>query len=477
MQKLFKRQYLIPVFIIISTITGILYAHFANPQGRAPISFDLQEINLEEHHRIMVFAPHCDDEILGAGGLIQLALRNRSEIIVVLETNGDGYLFATMDEFRRLYPRPSDYIKMGNIRQQETLNALESLGVPADQVFFLGYPDRGTPALWLRNWSGDRPYLSPYTRAFRSPYQQTFDREAVYAGQDLLSNIRTLLEIYRPDMIVYPHPADVHPDHWGLSVFVRLAVYLMQREHIDYEPAMYAYLIHRPDFPLPKGYHPDSDLLPPLKLWGIDVNWNRVDLPEEAVKAKEEAIMKYKSQLPLLKSFLLSFIRTNELFDQPTPVNLENIVDGDRMRPESWVSEAGEEVLPVQEDPVGDLVTRKITPATDFVALYAARSRDNELWLCGKLHGKINPIFTYNINLLAVDGHGVEHYFFRNKNLSPGVSQAFLGGNEVCAQISMGAIGNPWLIMLNADVNNGGMGLLDQTAWQSIFVDSSLSAP
>jgi LmbE family N-acetylglucosaminyl deacetylase len=120
--------------------------------------------------RLLVIAPHCDDETLGATGGF-LAVRHLGmDGRVVIATNGDGYLFATMEEFRQAYPTADDFIRMGDVRQQEVINALQVLGLQPEQVIFLSYPDRGTASLLQENWSRSSPYLSPYSESSQSPY-------------------------------------------------------------------------------------------------------------------------------------------------------------------------------------------------------------------------------------------------------------------------------------------------------------------
>ncbi len=463
----------IPITLFAITIVGLFFSVAFNKRSRIPVSLDLQPISLQNYQHIMIFAPHCDDETLGAGGLIQEALKENKDVTVVMETNGDGYLFATMEEFHRLYPRAQDFINMGSIRQQETLRALQTLGLSAEHVIFLGYPDRGTPALWLNNWSENHPYFSPYTRTDRSPYPMTFNPQAVYAGQDLLGDIRTILESYRPDLIIFPNPSDVHPDHWGLSAFVRLAVYLMRQTHPDYQPTLFGYLVHRPDFPFPKGYYPQDALLPPVKLWSIDVDWWKINLSPADIANKEAAILQYRSQLTLLHTLMMSFVRPNELFNQPEPVVLSDIKVGNLTQPQTWTAENGSLIPPIQEDPVNDFVTRQLIPATDLVSLYAARGSDNHLWACAALRGIINPLFTYSIELLAVDGKGVHHHYSLNKHLAPGMSLLQVKGKYACDEIDLAGLGNPWLLFISAEVSDGStsspLGLLDQTAWQAVY--------
>ncbi len=125
-----------------------LVVALAAPAGAVPNPPELKAFPLDGVRRLLVLAPHCDDETLGSAGLIQEVLRRGAEVRVVMATNGDGFLFATMEEFRRIYPRHEDFVRMGALRQQESLAALSLLGVPEERVSFLSYPDRGTPALW-----------------------------------------------------------------------------------------------------------------------------------------------------------------------------------------------------------------------------------------------------------------------------------------------------------------------------------------
>src|SRR5512137_2118624 len=81
---------------------------------------DLKPVSLDGVKRLLIFAPHCDDETLGSGGLIQAAVQAGIDVQVVIATNGDGYRFATSEEFKKLYPSAQDYIRMGEVRQQES---------------------------------------------------------------------------------------------------------------------------------------------------------------------------------------------------------------------------------------------------------------------------------------------------------------------------------------------------------------------
>jgi hypothetical protein len=46
-------------------------------------------------------------------GVILAAQRLGMDVKVVIATNGDGYLFSTMEEFHLVYPTTADFIRLG----------------------------------------------------------------------------------------------------------------------------------------------------------------------------------------------------------------------------------------------------------------------------------------------------------------------------------------------------------------------------
>ena len=425
----------------------------------------LEPISLEGHQRLLVVAPHCDDETLGAGGMIQAAVRQGIEIRVVIETNGDGYLFATMEEFRRLFPTARDYIHMGEIRQQESLSALQLLGLSPVNVTFLSYPDRGTPSLWNENWSTPNPYRSPYIEASHSPYPMTYNAQSVYAGQDLLADLLSILHSYQPGLILYPHPDDVHPDHWGLSNFVLLAVLLEQHQNPGFRPEAYAYLVHRPDFLVPREFKPDQPLLPPGALFDVSTGWFRFDVTQAEAMRKWDAVQLYRSQLSFLRELFQGFIRRNELFERVEPGALPSLASGERLNPSTWRDPQGNALVPVQRDPVKDMFVRDAVAGADLMAVWAAQTADGSLAVCAELRGEAAPGLGYTLRVSAVTSDGVRQQATRTNGGQPGPGHAEATGQFVCARFALSDLGMPWAVALGAEVQ-GPEGIdLDRIAW------------
>ena len=458
-------------FILSCLSVAVYLPRLLTPPASGGTAADLASFSLAGHHRLLVLAPHCDDETLSSAGLILAAERAGMQVRVVIATNGDGYYFATAQEFHKLYPSSKDYIRMGEVRQQESLAALKILGVQAEQVSFLSYPDRGTPSEWNDHWSAQSPYRSPYSRDTQSPYPLTYNPQSVYAGEDYLADIMSILKSYRPDLIVYPHPDDVHPDHWGLNVFTRLAIAEVTHADATFQPAQLTYLVHRPDFPIIKGLKPQESLVPPPALLALYSDWFRWDLTPADIQQKGQAVQAYRSQLPLLHGLMDAFVRTNELFAPVDNGILPVVAKGDPLKPSTWTDANGQSIPPVERDPVGDFFVRSGIPAADLVAAYLARGTSNNLWMCTQAREEDSTGLTYRLRLKILDSNGVLSSEARTGRERDGWKKATHSGVYTCAQVSLAEFGQPWAVFIGSDVEGGGR-VMDQTGWQLVGVSS-----
>jgi LmbE family N-acetylglucosaminyl deacetylase len=459
------------VLILLFLSAVVFFTRLMTLPAPAVTAAALEPISLTGHQRLLILAPHCDDETLGSAGLILAAERAGMQVRVVIATNGDGYYFATAQEFDKLYPSAKDYIRMGEVRQQESLAALKILGVTAEQISFLSYPDRGSPTEWNDRWSSQDPYRSPYSQDTKSPYPLTYNPNSVYSGADYLADIMSIIKSYRPDLIVYPHPDDVHPDHWGLNVFTRLAIAEVIHTDATFQPIQLTYLIHRPDFPTIKGLKPQEGLIPPPALLDLYPDWIRWDLTPADVQRKGQAVQAYRSQLPLLRSLMESFVRTNELFAPVDNVVLPVVSRGNPLDPSTWTDPSGQSISPVERDPVGDFVTRKAIPGGDLVAAYLAREPSGDLWICTQAREEDAAGLTYRLRVKALDVNGIITYSARSGAEQYGWKKATHSGVYTCAQVSLAELGNPWAVFVGTDVEGGGR-VMDRTGWQLVGMSS-----
>ncbi len=217
--------------------------------------------------RVLVFSPHPDDETIGVGGYIAQSIENGADVEIVLVTNGDFH----DDE---------------QVRYAEFKKATQILGVPENNLVFLGFPD------------GKLDKMDPAV---------------------LSSVLQSQIEQFNPDIIIYPDTQDANPDHSTIGKAGQEILKTDPRQITSYE-----YLVHfKLIWPRPRELAPRLDLSPPEQLINADTTWEKVPLSQTNENLKSEAIHTYKSQLDndWLHGLLLSSIRRNELLAIPRNIN------------------------------------------------------------------------------------------------------------------------------------------------------------
>ena len=266
---------------------------------------------ITDRDRIVVVAPHPDDEVLGAGGLIQQACAAGAQVHVIYLTSGDHNQIAFKLYKLRLHLSPRQYLGFGAMRQREAAAATSLLGLSREQLIFLGYPDYGTLQLWRDYWDASTPFRSDATQCSAVPYRDDFSFGQPYKPENVVADFVELFRRLRPTRVFVTHPCDTNPDHRAAANFVRLAILEIGQEQPP--PQLYYYLVHFGRWPRPYHYHPELDLVPPPQLLN-DSTWFSLPLTTGQVARKYAAILLNRTQLTTRQYYLVSFARANELF-------------------------------------------------------------------------------------------------------------------------------------------------------------------
>ncbi|MGI8890827.1 MAG: PIG-L deacetylase family protein [Chthoniobacterales bacterium] len=149
---------------------------------------------LTSRSRVMLFAPHPDDESLATGVFLQRANAAGAEVRVVYATDGERNCWPQRLLERKVRIGDQDRRRWGQRRQGEALAALQTLGVDSSNIEFLSLPDQGITDL-LVNGSSETMLL-------------------------LAETIRR----WRPSHLLMPSAADTHPDHSGLAVLLGIVL-------------------------------------------------------------------------------------------------------------------------------------------------------------------------------------------------------------------------------------------------------------
>jgi LmbE family N-acetylglucosaminyl deacetylase len=201
--------------------------------------------------RVLIIAPHPDDEALATGGLLQHVSAVGGESRIIFLTDGENNPWPQRISERRWLIRASDRKRWATLRRIEAIAALQELGVPRSSTRFWGFPDQGLTNLLLK---ADDEIPQHLIREFRD---------------------------WQPSVLITPSPLDLHPDHSAAAVFARLA--LARSGHNS--PSHFEYRVHK------RWSNPTSPCL-------------TLDLSMEQEERKRRAIMCHRSQLRLRPSLL-----------------------------------------------------------------------------------------------------------------------------------------------------------------------------
>ena len=221
------------------------------------------EIHCDRGDRLLVFAPHPDDESLACGALIQRALSAGASVDVVIATNGDANPWPQRLVERRWHLDRESVERWGAMRMGEALAALRALGLGDDRVRFLRWPDQGLTA------------------------------RLVHDGQASVAELAALIRLQRPTLVALPSVRDSHPDHSALAILLKAAL------RAESSPArLLSYWLHG------RGH-------------GAAEAPMAVTLTPGERAGKRAAALAHVSQTHFGKSRLLQFVGTTEGFVHP----------------------------------------------------------------------------------------------------------------------------------------------------------------
>ncbi|MDD1775372.1 MAG: PIG-L family deacetylase [Methanobacterium sp.] len=434
-----KKKYYLSIILLIVCVLFISISVIEYPVNSVKTN---NSSFIESQDKVLVVAPHPDDEAIACAGVIRYCTeRNISVKIVVLT---DGYLSASP-----------------MIRHDETVSAMELLGVKKDDIIFLGYRDGTLPSLLNKNWESGNPYN--LSGNIKSEYNFSYKQNSTYSGDNLYSNLEEIISKFQPTIIFYPDSEDEQIDHWAGNAFTE---YVMAKT--NYQGAGYTYIVHNPpDWPSPRTYNPEMGLTAPEELTDLGYNWVYFPLNQYQQRLKESAFNLYSSQIKNT-SFVRSFIRKNEIFatDQMVQINSTPSSQRDMIRviQEPTKKEHGK----------SSIRTREIKSA-DF-------SLDNEsAWLSINTRNNISMNTIYEVHILYLDNHnwgridvkiydGILYYQkFQDEGYDNQSEKVEIEGNQIKLKIPSEAFKDINSFLISADIISGNT-LIDWTGWRRVEI-------
>jgi LmbE family N-acetylglucosaminyl deacetylase len=208
--------------------------------------------------RVLIIAPHPDDDVISAGGLIQRTLAEGGEIRVLFLTNGESNPWPQRAQLRKWRITASDREGWAAVRATEAVAGLQLLGAPGGCAHFLRFPDQQLSSMARRGDDEVRTAIADHAKDFQ------------------------------PSIAIVPSFFDFHSDHRAAAYFAHRAI----------DPQIIAtYVIH--------------GQVPPVRTRFT------IQLSETEQRKKREAIGEHATQLLLSRERFLAYARATEHFYIP----------------------------------------------------------------------------------------------------------------------------------------------------------------
>jgi LmbE family N-acetylglucosaminyl deacetylase len=209
--------------------------------------------------RVLVVAPHPDDESIATGGLLQVARAAGAACRVLLVTNGDNNPWPQRWQEKRWRIGPAERARWGARRRSEALASLQLLGLARTDVRCLGLPDLGLT-------------------------------DALMSGKpDVVALLHAQIEQFKPTRLILPALEDRHPDHNALDVLLRLSLL----RYSGPVPQLFAFGVHG-------AVHPSACAM--------------LALTKEQCDLKRAAIQKHATQMLLSRNRFIAYAQRQEPF-------------------------------------------------------------------------------------------------------------------------------------------------------------------
>lgn len=180
---------------------------------------------------LLVVAPHPDDDLLIASGIVAAAKARGEQVKVLFVTNGDF-----------------EGISKGYLRQGEAVNAqIEYLGTNENDLIFLGYPDGDLAQIYTNYPGANDSFVTSNGQSAtygnrglgRVDYHTyRFGSPARYNRTNMIADVQSVISTYLPDHIVTMSEFDRHADHSTSYQIVRAALINASNANSNYRPTL-----------------------------------------------------------------------------------------------------------------------------------------------------------------------------------------------------------------------------------------------
>lgn len=206
-------------FKLPGDLTGLYHVEvlIANGAGQI-IAGNLLELGVNPLPKsVLLFCAHEDDDGTQMG-FIRALIENQIPYHMVYFTSGDA---GSCDWYFQHTCGPAEALDFGAIRMQEARAAMGHLGVPVENILFMGLPDGGSGKIWYEHHRANDAYLAVLLASDHAPYEGLFRPNLPFARDSVIEATEDIIKKFQPEVIFTVHPrAEGHIDHIVTNYFV-----------------------------------------------------------------------------------------------------------------------------------------------------------------------------------------------------------------------------------------------------------------
>lgn len=232
----------IPAILVVVFAAGYLgWSTFRGNAGYQTV--DAGKNQLFGDQKVMLVVPHQDDDLNILGGALEEYARYGSQLYPVFVTNGD-------------------YAGLTETRYQETVDVFASMGVPAENVIFLGYGDswkEGGPHIYNAPSGQIMESHIGRTETYGTQVHSAYREGRAYTIDNLTEDLKSVILEYRPD-VIFCSDYDHHIDHKAVTLLFDKVMGMLLKEHPDYTPVVYKSYAYGTAWEAEADYYADNIL-------------------------------------------------------------------------------------------------------------------------------------------------------------------------------------------------------------------------
>ena len=227
MSKSCKIKKILIILISIALVAAILLAFFAVcyrsfKSVSVYNNVDNGKSVFYSGKKVLVVVPHQDDDLSVMGGVFEEFLRYGSQVKVLFVTAGD-------------------FSAHPGVRMGEAIDTLTLVGIPEEDIIFLGYPDTGlfAPIKNIYNYPEDEivDYFGQINSTYALDSHPAYNDGNTYTRRHLCEDLYSAIAEYMPDILIC-NDYDEHPDHRATSLFFDEVTGTILKDYPDYEPTI-----------------------------------------------------------------------------------------------------------------------------------------------------------------------------------------------------------------------------------------------